>query len=140
MAKMKFTAIPEEKKQPQSGSTIVCFLYDEDEMKKLNDFIKPRHLIRNNFIKSAVLAAMEEAQPSGKWQEEPFSVTDAAVRWDVTPTTIRTAINGKKKDGKYVMQPLFRKDEYKMLPGPCLVVTRRGMNRVFGARHPEKDM
>lgn len=140
MAKMKFTAIPEEKKQPKSGSTIVSFLCDDDEIQKLNDFTKPRNLVRNSFIAGAVVTALEEVQPSDKWQEEPFTIKDAAERWGLTPTWIRMAINGIKKDGKYVTRPLFRKDEYKKLPGRYIVVTRRGMNRVFGARHPEKNM
>ena len=139
MANLPFTLKPAEKektKRNPSKNHALCFYFTEDEMNRINEYIKRHHYhTRADFVRDAIFKAMIQIEPQlapAEWMDEPFTITEAAEKWNVHRNTISTAIMGSNRQKPRVMP-----HESKKVNSKRWIITRAGMERLFGKMSPQ---
>lgn len=134
-----FTSAAPLKSTVKKKKTTIGFALDNDVLRDLDDYLHRFGGTRSFFIRNAVNKEIEKIQAQEKekaereksgerevWLDEPFLVKDASVMWNVSEEAVEKAIRRES-------QPSFDNHECKYLNSlGKWVVTRRGMNRVFG--------
>lgn len=129
----------ENKKNGKNRIRNIGVMLTQDEFDEFVGYINRTGLSRSFFIRRAIKNEMvrqetENNDDNKVWQDEPFLVPDAAKCWGVSEYRIRNAIRGNA--GR---PPKFRWDEVKRINQREFIVTRKGMNRLFGKQVAEPD-
>lgn len=119
----------------KNKSLTVCMT--TDQFQQFNDFIIRHEYPKAYFVRKAIFNMMdaednpqepEEPQKDPEeeiWKDEPFTVEDAALRWGVSVKEINDVITGRNG-------PRFGLRECKKIGSTIWLVTRAGMERIFG--------
>lgn len=106
-----------------------------DQFQQFRDFIIRHEYPQAYFVRKAIFSMMDaednpqetpkEEPAEDIWKDEPFTVEDAAAHWGVDPKEINEVITGQNG-------PRFGLRECKKIGAKIWLVTRAGMERVFG--------
>lgn len=119
-----------EKKRKTTGVSIVI---NETEREMVDNYLETtknetgRKISRSTFFRNCAMETIKKkvnVVSESVWGGEPFTVPEAAVKFNVPETTIRSALESGR----------FMKNEVKVLKikqTEVYVVTRNGMERVF---------
>lgn len=139
MAKLPFTVKPLEETKPKKKPTdnkAINFYFTEDELNRISEYVKRHHYhTKADFIRDAIAKAMIRIEPQlapTEWMDEPFTVSEAAKKWNVARNTITTAIRGNTRQ-----KPRVLPHESKKVSPKRWIITRAGMERLFGTMNPQ---
>lgn len=119
----------EEKKKVRNISVILNSIENET----LENFLEQlkdengRKVSRSNFVRTAIFDTIRRAENQEKpdeWLGEPLTVKEAAERYELNESTIRSALQANR----------FSARETKRIDDKLIIVTVAGMNRLFGNR------